>query len=155
MKNVLIGKTWCLKYSELKPKPCPRPPPKSVLIDKFHAAAIDKGYQSIGLDEAHLPDKRWLIDALARLTPDDEIFAKSYLPPPKKSKLSEMEAIELPEYFLKDLPLSRKKVKRRGLQFVIGGNSQAKIEQLKIRQKELAQRLLTEEMKKEASSKAS
>ena len=44
MTNVLIGKTWCLRYSEMKPKACPRPPPKSVLVDKFLAAAIDKGF---------------------------------------------------------------------------------------------------------------
>ena len=67
LKNVMIGKTLCPRYNELKPKPCPRPPYKQILIDKFLAAATDKGYQSIGMDEDHLPDKRWLLDVLAKL----------------------------------------------------------------------------------------
>ena len=122
LKNVMIGKTWCPRYSTLKPKACPRPPYKQVLVDKLLAAAINKGFHSIGMDEVHLPDKRWLLDALALLTPDDEIFQKSYLPPPKKSKLSEIEAIELPVDFLKDLPFSKSKVKRKGLKTITDGN---------------------------------
>ena len=153
LKNVMIGKTWCPRYSELKPKPCPRPPYKQILIDKFLAAATDKGYQSIGMDEDHLPDKRWLLDVLAKLTPDDEIFRKNYLPPPKKSKLSEIEAIELPANFLADLPLSKSKVKRKGLKTITDGNKLAKIEALKMRQKEIADRIIVEEMKKEESGK--
>ena len=148
LKNVMIGKTWCPRYSELKPKPCPRPPYKQILIDKFLAAAIDKGYQSIGMDEDHLPDKRWLLDVLAKLTPDDEIFRKNYLPPPKKSKLSEIEAIELPANFLADLPLSKSKVKRKGLKTITDGNKLGKIEALKMRQKEIADRIIVEEMKR-------
>ena len=120
----MIGKTWCPRYSTLKPKACPRPPYKQILVDKLLAAAIDKGYVSIGMDEAHLPDKHWLLDALALLTPDDEIFQKSYLPPPKKSKLSEIEAIELPIDFLKDLPFSKSKVKRKGLKTITDVNKQ-------------------------------
>ena len=67
------------------------------------------------MDEDHLPNKDWLLDVLATLTPDDEIFRKNYLRPPKKSKLSEIESIELPASFLIDLPLSSSKVKRKGL----------------------------------------
>ena len=38
-------------------KGVPPATPKSVLVDKFLATAIDKGFHSIGMDEAHLPDK--------------------------------------------------------------------------------------------------
>ena len=88
MNNVLIGKTWCPKFDEIKLKPCPRPPCKQVLLEKVMAAAHDKGIRSIGVEKDHAPDKRWLIDVLAYINPLDEIFKKSYLPPPKKSKLS-------------------------------------------------------------------
>ncbi len=35
LRNVLTGKTFCPKYSEIKLRPCPRPPNKDLLLKKF------------------------------------------------------------------------------------------------------------------------
>ena len=72
---------------------CPRPPNKSVLLEKFWNVIDFNRFGLIGVDrEKHIPDKRWLLDVLATYTPEDEIFRKSYNPlkePPSylKSKL--------------------------------------------------------------------
>lgn len=49
-----------------------------------------------GVDEKHIPDKRWLLDFVSTFKPDDEIFNKGYVPPAKETKLSELKTIELP-----------------------------------------------------------
>ena len=33
--NVLTGKYWCLKYDDLRMRPCPKAPVKDVLNDKL------------------------------------------------------------------------------------------------------------------------
>jgi len=53
-----------------------------------------------GVDEKHIPDKRWLLDFVSTFKPDDEIFNKGYVPPAKETKLSELKTIELPASFL-------------------------------------------------------
>ena len=108
-----------------------------------------KGWTSLGIDEKHQPDKRWIIDMLATFYPEDEIFKKSYMPPQKKNKLSEIKAVELPESFLKDLPISRRKTKRRGLKMQKGGVNQQKLQRLKMIQKDVANRIIIAEQKKE------
>ena len=35
LRNVLTGKTYCPKFSDVKLRPCPRPPSKEVLLKKF------------------------------------------------------------------------------------------------------------------------
>ena len=76
----------------------------------------NRGYELVGVDrEKHIPDKRWLLDVLATYTPGDEIFAKNYNPPERASKLSEIKTIEVPVDFMKDLPFSRRKSRRKGL----------------------------------------
>ena len=108
-----------------------------------------KSWQSIGIDDKHQPDKRWIIDMLATFYPQDDIFKKSYLPPPKKNKLSEIKAVELPESFLKDLPISRRKTKRKGLKLQRGGITQQKILRLRQIQKDIGNRIIIAEQKKE------
>ena len=96
--------------------PCPRPPNTSVLLEKFWAYVDAKQLNMQGIDrERHIPDKRWLLDVLATFTPQNEIFKKSYQPPERASKLSEIKSIEMPVDFLKDLPLSKRKSRRKGL----------------------------------------
>jgi hypothetical protein len=34
-----------------------------------------------------MPDKQWLLNFIATLTPQDEILKKNYLPPVKETKL--------------------------------------------------------------------
>jgi hypothetical protein len=41
-----------------------------------------------GIDEEkHRFDKRWLLDVLGTIVPNDEIFGKAYMPPVKGSRL--------------------------------------------------------------------
>jgi hypothetical protein len=35
LKKVLMGKTWCPKYEDIRIRPCPRPPSKKILYEKF------------------------------------------------------------------------------------------------------------------------
>lgn len=136
MKNVLMGKTWCPKFADIHVRPCPRPPAKKILLQKLMDTVLLKGIKSVGIDDDHLPGKRWLIDVLASISAEDEIFKKSYLPPVKENKLSEIKAIELPESFLRDLPQRTKKnKKRRGLELIGAGLNEAKIQRLRARHK--------------------
>ena len=116
MRQVIRGFAWCPLFKKIIMKGCPRPPNKSVLLEKFWTYADENHLLMLGVDrEKHTPDKRWLLDVLATYTPEDEIFAKNYSPPERDSKLSEIKAIEIPVDFMKNLPLSRRKSRRKGL----------------------------------------
>ena len=149
LHNVLLGKTFCPKVSDIKMKACPRTPNKEVLLKKVLKIAADSGWQSIGIDDKHVPDKRWLLDLVATFTPQDEIFKKDYLPPARKNKLSAIEAISLPESFLKDLPASTRRSKRKGLRLALDGLSAQRLKRLRSLKKDIDDRILTEETKKE------
>jgi hypothetical protein len=127
---------------------CPRPPNKSVLLEKFWNFVDFNRYELIGVDrERHVPDKRWLLDVLATYTPTDEIFNKNYCPPEKASKLSEIKTIEVPIDFMKDLPFSRRKSRRKGLRIQKEGLRVQKKERFKLMQKKFANAILDEEVK--------
>ena len=127
---------------------CPRPPNKSVLLEKFWNFVDFNRYELIGVDrEKHIPDKRWLLDVLATYTPEDEIFRKNYCPPEKASKLSEIKTIEVPVDFMKDLPFSRRKSRRKGLRIQKEGLRVQKKERFKLMQKRFANAILDEEVK--------
>ncbi len=104
----------------------------------------------IGVDDKHVPDKRWLLDFVSTFKPDDEIFKKSYIPPPKETKLSELKTIEMPASFLNDLPQSTRRSRRRGLRISKEGLAGQKMEKLKRLRKELGDRILEEEEKKDS-----
>ena len=151
LRNVLTGKTFCPKFSDVKLRPCPRPPSKEVLLKKFMKIVADHSWQSVGIDEKHVPDKRWLLDMVSTFTPGDDIFKKDFMPPPKKNKLSEIKSIELPESFLKGLPNSVRKSRRKGLSLAKDGIAGQRLARLKMVRKELENRILDEEEKKESS----
>jgi hypothetical protein len=116
MRNVIKGSAWCPKKAKIKMLGCPRPPNKSELLDKFWNYIDFNRLELLWVDkEKHIPDKRWLLDILATFTPEDEIIEKGYNPPERASKLSEIKTIEVLEDFMKDLPFSRRKTKRKGL----------------------------------------
>ena len=101
-----------------------------------------------GVDrEKHILDKRWLLDVLATFTPQDEIFKKSYQPPERASKLSEIKSIEMAVDFLKDLPLSKRKSRRKGLRLQKEGLRVQKKERFRLMSKNFAHALLDEEVK--------
>ena len=66
-------------YSEMKLKPCPKPPYKEVLIQKLTDYAFEHDKNISWIDETHTPDKKWIVSVLATFIPEDEIFKKDYL----------------------------------------------------------------------------
>ena len=94
-----MGKTWCPQYEDIRIRPCPRPPSKKILYEKFQKLMTTKKYECYFEDDKP-PDSKWLVAVISTLHQDDEIFGKGYVPPPRENKLSEIKAIELPENFL-------------------------------------------------------
>ena len=82
--NVITGKVYCPKFSEIKLVPCPRPPDKEVLLKdlKRYFASQQK---STGIDETHMPDKNWMVTVLGTYNPVLPYFKKGYVPPPKST----------------------------------------------------------------------
>ena len=85
--NVVKGGYWCYKYADIKMLPCPRPPSKDILIEKLIEGTTAKHLQNIYISKDRRPDVKWLLDVVATLLPDDEIFKKGYVPPPKRKRL--------------------------------------------------------------------
>ena len=148
LRQIIKGKAWCPLYSKIIMIACPRPPNKSVLLEKFWNFIDFHRHELIGVDrDRHVPDKRWLLDVLATFTPEYEIFHKNYSSPEKASKLSEIKTIEVPVDFMKDLPFSRRKSRRKGLRMQKEGLRVQKKERFKMMQKKFSHALLEEEVK--------
>ena len=84
--NVIQGHYWCPKYKDIKKLPCVRAPVKETLYSKIEAICLKKDYNIAWIDPQHMPDKEWMVDVLATLDPDDEIFKKSYVAPPVRKR---------------------------------------------------------------------
>jgi hypothetical protein len=105
LTSVRDGKAWCPRSEEIRCKPCPRPPNKSILLQKFWNFVTFHRLQMPGIDEEkHRFDKRWLLDVLGTFVPNDEIFGKAYMPPVKGSRLDQIKVIDVPTWFLEGLP---------------------------------------------------
>lgn len=78
LMGVIDGRLWCPKFSDIRLLPCTRPPSKDILLYKLLRMLELKVQVPHGIDENHVPNKRWLLDALSTLSPEDEIFAKDY-----------------------------------------------------------------------------
>ena len=130
-------------------QPCPRPPNKEVLVDMFKVLAEHNSWRLIGFDDKHFPDKRWLLDVIATFAPEANIFQKDYLPPVKASKLSEIKSIEVPTKFIRGLPMSQRKSRRKGLRLQKEGLRAQKKERFKIMSKKYANALLDEQVKED------
>ena len=96
----------------------------------FLKIAREKGLQT-GVDDKHIPDKRWVIDIIGTLAPENEIFRKDYMLPTHKCKLFDIKAIELPASFLQDLPESTRRSRRKGLRLAKDGLAAQRIKRLK------------------------
>jgi len=116
---------------------------------KFLKIAKDQCWHTAGVDDVHISDKRWLVDVIGTFAPDDEIFKKDYMPPARKNKLSEIKAIELPPSFMQDLPESTRRSKRKGLRLAKDGLAAQRLKRLRSLQKQIGDRIITEEAKKE------
>ena len=112
-------------------KACPKPPMKEVLIQKLSDVCTMESYNIAWIDEKHTPDKKWLIDVLGTLKPDDEIFKKNYVAPPIRKKLKDIQTIVLPSHLFEDMPSSKSKAKARRLKVVSEAFAQEKASRLK------------------------
>ena len=150
MDNVIRKKAWCPRFEDIKMIPCPTPPNKNVLIDKFYAFIQANKLLLVGVEpEKHVPDKRWLLDVLSSFTPGDEIFAKSYKPPPKKGRLADYTMIEIPEQVIHDQPFSTRKTRRRGLRIIKDGLRMARQERYTELRKKYFKNMVEEEAEEE------
>ena len=83
---VIKGDILCAKYHDIKLKPCPVPPDKQTLVQIVQDALAENHAKPLGIDASHVPDKFWLLAMLATFDPENEIFAKSYVPPTRKER---------------------------------------------------------------------
>ena len=116
ISDVVNGRVYCPKYSDIKLKPCPKAPDKEILMFKLENILPQANINlPLGFDEIHQPDKPWLLAVLATVYPACDIFKKGYVPEPKVPKYNDTPNVELPDDFLDDLPLNPKRVKHRKL----------------------------------------
>ncbi|MFN9905717.1 MAG: hypothetical protein ACK56F_06255, partial [bacterium] len=129
--NILQNIYWFPKYQDIRMKACSKPPMKEVLIQKLSDVCTMENYNIAWIDEKHRPDKKWLIDVLGTLKPDDEIFKKNYVAPPISKKLKDIETIVMPSQIFEDMPSSKSKAKARRLKVVSEAFAQEKASRLK------------------------
>ena len=83
MMAMYRGDVYCPKFAELKPRPCPKPPTRAVLVEELNKE-IQKRYLSktrcIVTTAARMPDQKWLLDALSALNAGHTFFTRSYTP---------------------------------------------------------------------------
>jgi hypothetical protein len=126
--NVLKGKWWCPKVDELRLKPCLQPPSVDILISKVLSAA-KAAKKEIGINNEKLrPNTKWLVDVLALLRPDDEVFKKDYAPTPSRERIVDVKTIELPIDLFTGMPVSKSKSKQCRLKLM---GRESKIQRLK------------------------
>ena len=75
------GEVYCPRFSDIRPLPCPKPPPKHVLLEQVNKA-IEHHHGSTAkclITTIHRsPTVRWLLDVLAVLDAGHVNFVKGY-----------------------------------------------------------------------------
>ena len=84
-----------------------------------------------------MPDKHWLVQVLATLSPDDEIFAKDYVAPPVRKRLRDIETILLPKELFEKMPVSTSKVKARRLKIMSEAFAAERVHRLRDMRKQI------------------
>jgi len=93
LQNVLRKKFWVPHQNDVRIRNCPKPPPALVLVEKLLRQTDRMNVETgIVVAKRNLPNVEWMLLVLATLTPNDEIFGKSYMPPQKVRKDSIAEA---------------------------------------------------------------
>ena len=88
--------------------------------------------RATGVDDAHKPDKSWLLAILGTYNPKLAYFQKGYVPPSKVTSVSALAKVDLPENFLEGLPQSKRKVKAKHLKMITGSKSEGKMQRFKM-----------------------
>ena len=101
------------------------------LLAEIQELGSKKGLNISWICDDHLPNKKWLVDVIATLDPDNKIFRKDYLAPPVRKRLRDVETITLPASLFEDLPPSTSKVKARRLKIMSGAFAAERASRLK------------------------
>jgi hypothetical protein len=141
--NVITGKVFCPKYENIRLTPCPRPPDKSLLLKDF-AKLVHSEKKVSGVDEAHAPDKSWLLAVLATYNSQLPYFKKGYFPPPKSTQAVSVNKVSLPESFLEGLPASKRKTKVRRLTMLTQSKEEGKLKRYKMLKEKFASEYMKE-----------
>ena len=89
-----------------------------------------------------MPDKKWMIDIIATLDPDNEIFKKDYVAPPIRKRLKDIETIVLPNEIFEGLPQSTRNVKARRMKITSEAFAAEKASRYREMQKNLYEQMV-------------
>lgn len=89
-----------------------------------------------------MPDKKWMVDIIATLDPDNEIFKKDYVAPPIRKRLKDIETIVLPNEIFEGLPQSTRKVKARRMKITSEAFAAEKASRYREMQKNLYEQMV-------------
>jgi hypothetical protein len=92
-----------------------------------------------------VPDKKWMVDVLATLDPENEIFRKDYVAPPIRKRLRDIETIVLPNEIFEGLPHTSRKVKARRMKITSEAFAAEKASRYRDMQKELYEQMVEQE----------
>ena len=126
-----------------------KPPTVDVLLGKFREATLLYGHDKVYISDKRPPDAKWLVAVVGTLLPDDEIFAKGYVPPPRRARQADAKVIEIPIEMLVGVPDSKSKAKARRLRVMGECFVDARIDALKRVQKDIADQLLLQQLRKQ------
>ena len=147
--NVLQGKYWCPKTDEIRMKSIVKAPLKEVILSKLMQVCTARNLNIAWIDEAHSPNKEWLVHVIATLDPHNEIFRKDYVPPPIRKRLRDIETIVLPNELFEGLPKSTSKVKARRLKIMSEAFAAEKASRLKDMRKTLEDEIIEQEVRRD------
>lgn len=147
--NIIQKQYWCPKYADIKLLPCVKAPTKSDLISKLQAFCAKKKLNIAWIDELHMPDKQWLVQVLATVAPEDEIFRKDYVAPPVRKRMRDIETIVLPKELLENMPVSTSKVKARRLKIMSEAFAAEKVQRLRDMRKHIEDEILEQEVRRD------
>ena len=73
----------CPMYGDLKPRPCPKPPSRQVLVEEVNKEILrryrDKS-KCLKTTANRMPEQKWLLDVLSSLNPNHQFFKKNWMP---------------------------------------------------------------------------
>ena len=148
--GVLRGEYWCPKVEDIRIKNCVKPPLKEIVASKVWETCTSRELNLAWMDPAHRPNKKWLLEVLATLKPEDEIFRKDYVAPPVRKRLRDVETIVLPDELFQNMPKSTSKVKARRLKVVSQAFAAEKTTRLKEMQRHILDEIITHEERVES-----
>ena len=147
--NILQVKYWCPKTEEIRMKSIVKAPLKEVLLSKLMQVCNAWNLNIAWIDEKHSPNKEWLINVIATVDPNNEIFRKDYVPPPIRKRLQDIETIVLPNELFEGLPKSTSKKKARRLKIMSEAFAAEKASRLKDMRKTIEDEIIEQEVRRD------